>query len=196
MERLYLHPDNPHPRVITQAQLSLEAGEVLAFQSISGYALGCVLENKKGLEEIRRIRHLPSDHHFTLLCREISELSQYAELDNTVFRLLKSMIPGPYTFILPATREVPRRLMHPKRRTIGIRISAHPVVMALLQAIQAPLMVVSLRLPGMDEYRVEVDVVDRLLKPYQGLLLDSGDCKVEPSQIVDCTTAEVRLLRG
>jgi tRNA threonylcarbamoyl adenosine modification protein (Sua5/YciO/YrdC/YwlC family) len=196
MDRLYLHPDNPHPRVITQAQLLLQAGEVLAFPTVSGYALGCMLENKKGLDEIRRIRQLPRDHHFSLLCREISELAQYAELDNTVFRLLKSMVPGPYTFILPATRQVPKRLMHPKKRTIGIRITPHPVVRAILEAIDAPLMAVSLKLPGMDEFVVDIDHVASKLHSFSGAILDSGDARVSPTQIVDCTTDEVRLLRG
>ncbi|MDF1759581.1 MAG: L-threonylcarbamoyladenylate synthase [Coxiellaceae bacterium] len=195
MQRLYLHPDNPHPRVITQAMIALQAGEVVAFQTVSGYALGCMLDNKAGVDLIRRIRDLPTDHHFTLLCRDLSEISSFAIIDNATFRLLRTETPGPYTFILPATKQVPRRLMHPKRRTIGVRVSPHPIVTALLGAIDAPLMSASLRMDALDSYVVDLDQVAKVLTPYDGVLLDSGGCKVEPTQVIDCTSGTARTLR-
>ncbi len=195
MQRLYLHPDNPHPRVITQAMIALQAGEVVAFQTVSGYTLGCMLDNKAGVDLIRRIRDLPTDHHFTLLCRDLSEISSFAIIDNATFRLLRTETPGPYTFILPATKQVPRRLMHPKRRTIGVRVSPHPIVTALLGAIDAPLMSASLRMDTLDSYVVDLDQVAKVLTPYDGVLLDSGGCKVEPTQVIDCTSGTARTLR-
>ncbi|MDF1653730.1 MAG: L-threonylcarbamoyladenylate synthase [Coxiellaceae bacterium] len=195
MQRLYLHPDNPHPRVITQAMIALQAGEVVAFQTVSGYALGCMLDNKAGVDLIRRIRNLPTDHHFTLLCRDLSEISSFAIIDNATFRLLRTETPGPYTFILPATKQVPRRLMHPKRRTIGVRVSPHPIVTAILGAIDAPLMSASLRMDGLDPYVVDLDQVAKVLTPFDGVLLDSGGCKVEPTQVIDCTSGTARTLR-
>ncbi|MDF1795970.1 MAG: L-threonylcarbamoyladenylate synthase [Coxiellaceae bacterium] len=195
MQRLYLHPDNPHPRVITQAMIALQAGEVIAFQTVSGYALGCMLDNKAGVDLIRRIRNLPTEHHFTLLCRDLSEISSFAIIDNATFRLLRTETPGPYTFILPATKQVPRRLMHPKRRTIGVRVSPHPIVTAILEAIDAPLMSASLRMDALDSYVVDLDQVAKVLTPYDGVLLDSGGCKVEPTQVIDCTSGTARTLR-
>lgn len=195
MQRLYLHPDNPHPRVITQAMVALQGDDVVAFQTVSGYALGCMLDNKSGVDLIRRIRHLPADHHFTLLCRDLSEISSFAIVDNATFRLLRSETPGPYTFILPATKQVPRRLMHPKRRTIGIRVSPHPVVNALLDAIDAPIMSTSLKLNQLDDFLFDTDEVCRVLNPYPGVVLDSGNCRVEPTQIIDCTTGTARAVR-
>lgn len=195
MQRLYLHPENPHPRAITQAMIALQDGEVVAFQTVSGYALGCMLDNKSGVDLIRKIRRLSVDHHFTLLCRDLSEISGFAIVDNATFRLLRSETPGPYTFILPATKQVPRRLMHPKRRTIGIRVSPHPIVNALLEAIDAPIMSTSLRMDQLDDFMFDLDEVTRVLTPYPGVILDSGNCRVEPTQIIDCTSGSARTIR-
>ncbi len=195
MQRLYLHPDNPHPRVITQAMVALQAGEVVAFQTISGYALGCMLDNKAGVDLIRKIRKLPIEHHFTLLCRDLSEISAFATIDNATFRLLRSETPGPYTFILPATKQVPKRLMHPKRRTIGVRVSPHAIAGALLEAVDAPIMSTSLRLEQLDAYQVDVDEVARVLTPYDGVILDSGNCRVQPTQVIDCTSGVAKTVR-
>ena len=154
-----------------------------------------MLDNKSGNDLIRRIRGLSDDHHFTLLCRDLSEISAFAIIDNATFRLLRSETPGPYTFILPATKQVPRRLMHPKRRTIGVRVSPHPIVNALLEALDAPLMSTSLRLDALDQYVFDVDQVAQVLNPYDGVLLDSGGCKVEPTQVIDCTSGTAKTLR-
>jgi len=143
-----VHPENPQARLIAQAVALVREGGVIVYPTDSGYALGCGLGEKGALERIRRIRRLGDDHNFTIVCRDLSEIGTYARVDNTVYRLLKAVTPGPYTFILAATREVPRRLQHPKRKTIGLRVPGNPIARALLDALDEPLMSTSLILPG------------------------------------------------
>ncbi len=179
-----IHPENPQPRLIKQAVELLRADSVIVYPTDSGYALGCHLGDKRSLDRIRRIRRLDENHNFTLVCRDLSEIGNYAKVDNTVYRLLRAHTPGPYTFILPATREVPRRLQHPKRRTIGIRVPANPIALALLEALGEPLMSTTLILPG---ERIPLsdpeDIRDRL-EHQVDLIIDGGPGSVEPTTVV------------
>ncbi|UAW97353.1 threonylcarbamoyl-AMP synthase [Halopseudomonas nanhaiensis] len=190
-----IHPDNPQPRLIRQAADIIRAGGVIAYPTDSAYALGCHLGDKNALERIRRLRQLDDKHNFTLVCRDLSELGVYAKVDNVVFRLLKANTPGPYTFILNATTEVPRRLMHPKRRTIGLRIPDHQITLALLEALGEPMMSVTLMLPG-DELPLNdpQDINDRLGKQLD-LIIDGGACNLEPTTVVSLENGDVEVLR-
>src|SRR5690554_2160159 len=145
-----IHPENPQRRLIKQACKIIEDGGLVVYPTDSGYALGCHIGNKSAVERIRRIRELDADHNFTLVCRDLSELSTYAKFNNAVFRLLKAHTPGSYTFILPATKEVPRRLQHPRKKTIGLRIPNHTIALTLLDELNEPLMSSTLILPGED----------------------------------------------
>ena len=146
----HIHPDNPQPRLVNQAVDYLNKGGVIVYPTDSGYALGCRLEEKNAMERICRIRQLDGNHNFTLMCRDLSELSTYSQVDNSAFRILKNNTPGSYTFILKATKEVPRRLMNDKRKTIGLRVPSNPVALALLERLNEPMMSTSLMLPGND----------------------------------------------
>ncbi|MFQ5487000.1 MAG: L-threonylcarbamoyladenylate synthase, partial [Gammaproteobacteria bacterium] len=148
MQYLVIHPDNPQPRLISQAVAVLRHGGIVAYPTDSSYALGCHLGDKAALERIRRIRQLDEQHNFTLMCQDLSELATYARVGNQAFRLLKALTPGPYTFILTASREVPRRLQHPRRKTIGLRVPDHPIAQALLETLGEPMLSVTLILPG------------------------------------------------
>ena len=143
-----LHPENPQPRLVAQVVEALRDDALMAYPTDSGYALGCKLGNRDGRDRILRIRELDDDHHFTLMCKDFSQLGQFVHVDNSAFRTIKSAVPGPYTFILPATGEVPRRLMHPKKRTVGVRIPDHVVVCALLEELGEPILTSTLILPG------------------------------------------------
>ncbi|MFP4854711.1 L-threonylcarbamoyladenylate synthase, partial [Paraburkholderia sp. BR14264] len=146
----HIHPENPQPRLVNQAVDYLNKGSVIVYPTDSGYALGCRLEEKNAMERICRIRQLDGNHNFTLMCRDLSELSTYSQVDNSAFRILKNNTPGNYTFILKATKEVPRRLMNDKRKTIGLRVPSNPVALALLERLNEPMMSTSLMLPGND----------------------------------------------
>ncbi|HEY3700253.1 MAG TPA: L-threonylcarbamoyladenylate synthase [Spongiibacteraceae bacterium] len=180
-----IHPDNPQQRLIGQAVGIIRRGGVIAYPTDSAYALGCHLGDKAALERIRRIRKLDDDHNFTLVCRDLSELGTYARVNNSVFRLIRNHTPGPYTFILKATDEVPRRLLHPKRRTIGLRVPENRIALALLEALGEPLMSVTLILPG-DELPLTdpLDIRERLEHDLD-LVIDGGICGAEPTTIVD-----------
>jgi tRNA threonylcarbamoyl adenosine modification protein (Sua5/YciO/YrdC/YwlC family) len=186
-QRFQVHPDNPQPRLIRQATKLLQDGALIVYPTDSSYALGCHLGDRAAAERIERLRQTGRDHNFTLVCRDLSEIATYARVDNSTYRLLRSLTPGPYTFILRATREVPRRLQNPKRQTIGIRVPDHPVPAALLAELGEPLMSSTLLLPG-DE--VPLSDPDEIMATLQGridLLVDSGNCGVEPSTVVDLT---------
>jgi tRNA threonylcarbamoyl adenosine modification protein (Sua5/YciO/YrdC/YwlC family) len=180
-----IHPDNPQARLIKQAVEIIHRGGVIAYPTDSAYALGCHLGDKAALERIRRIRKLDDDHNFTLVCRDLSELGTYARVDNTAFRLIRAHTPGPYTFILKATDEVPRRLLHPKRRTIGLRVPENRIALALLEALGEPMMSVTLILPGDAEPLTDPFEIRERLEREVDLVIDGGVCGAEPTTIID-----------
>jgi len=190
-----IHPTHPQLRLVHQAVEIIDAGGVVAYPTDSSYALGCHLGDKKALERIRRIRKIDEKHNLTLVCSDLSEISTYAKINNSDYRLLKSLTPGPYTFILNATHEVPRRLMHPKRRTIGIRVVDHAVVRALLDELRQPLMSTSLILPGDSMPLTEADEIRDALDRQLDLIIDSGHCGIEPTTVIDLTGDTPRLVR-
>lgn len=190
-----VHPDNPQPRLIRETVRILRAGGIMAYPTDSSYALGCMIGNKEGMERIRAIRQVDDRHHFTLVCRDLSEIARYARVDNRQYRLLKAATPGGYTFILEATREVPRRLLHPKRNTIGLRVPDHAVVSALLTELDEPILSVTLSLPD-DERPLNdpVEIRDRIEKRVD-VILDAGPCSLEPSTVIDLTGETPTVIR-
>jgi tRNA threonylcarbamoyl adenosine modification protein (Sua5/YciO/YrdC/YwlC family) len=190
-----IHPTNPQARLIKQAAAIARAGGVIAYPTDSCYALGGQLGDKAIMTRIRAIRQVDERHHFTLMCRNLAEISHYAKIDNPQYRLLKASTPGSYTFIFQATREVPRRLQHPKRNTIGLRIPDHPVVQALLAELNEPLLSSTLMLPG-DEFPLNDagEIRDRL-EHHVELVLDGGACGLEMSTVIDLTGDEPKLIR-
>jgi tRNA threonylcarbamoyl adenosine modification protein (Sua5/YciO/YrdC/YwlC family) len=194
-----LHPVNPQTRLIRRAVDIIRDGGLVAYPTDSSYALGCHLGDKQALERIRRIRQTDKNHTFTLVCRDLSEIAVYARIDNSQYRLLRALTPGPYTFILPATHEVPRRLLHPKRRTIGIRVPENVIVAHLLAELNEPIMSTTLILPGDDLPMNDAnDIRDRLEKQVD-LVIDGGACPHEPTTVLDLTGPEPdvrRLGRG
>jgi len=185
VQRFRLHPDNPQLRLIRQAADIVRAGGVIAYPTDSCYALGCHIGDKDALERIRRIREADRHHHFTLVCRDLTEIARYARVDTWQFRLLKACTPGPYTFLLEATRETPRRLQHEKRRTIGIRIPDHPVALLLLAELGEPIMSSTLLMPGDGLALNDGDEIDERLGRQLDALLDGGACGIEPTTVVD-----------
>ncbi|KAB8308899.1 MULTISPECIES: L-threonylcarbamoyladenylate synthase [Rahnella] len=191
----YIHPENPQPRLISQAVELLRKGNVIVYPTDSGYALGCRLEEKNAMERICRIRQLDGNHNFTLVCRDLSELSTYAYVDNSAFRLIKNNTPGNYTFILKATKEVPRRLMSEKRKTIGLRVPSNPIAIALLDALGEPLMSTTLMLPGNDFAESDPeDIKDRLGKLVD-LVIDGGSLGQQPTTVIDLTEPSPEVVR-
>ena len=182
-----IHPDNPQPRLIRRAADIVRAGGVIVYPTDSCYALGCHLGDKAAMERMRAIRQVDARHHFALICRDLAEIATYARVDNRQFRLLKATTPGSYTFILRATREVPKRLQHPSRRTIGLRIPDHGVVRALLTELGEPLLSTTLLLPGDDAPLNEVEIIRARLEHRVDLILDGGSCGIEPTTVVDLT---------
>lgn len=179
-----IHPDNPQPRLINQAAEMVRGGAVIVYPTDSGYALGCHLDDKKALDRLRAIRQLDERHNFTLVCRDLSELGTYAKVGNTAYRLLKAETPGPYTFILPATREVPRRLQQPKRKTIGLRVPTHPIARALLEALGEPLVSTTLILPGETVPESDPYEIRERLEHAVDLIIDGGYGSLEPTTVV------------
>ena len=179
-----IHPENPQPRLILQAVEIIRAGGVIAYPTDSGYGLGCQIANKSALERIRDIRRIDEKHHLTLICKDLSVLSNYSRVDNTAFRMIKNNTPGHYTFILEASKEVPRRLMHPKKKTIGLRIPDHPITQALLTELDEPLMSTSLILPGETEPMVEPWEIREMLEHQLDLVIDGGYCGIEATTVV------------
>ncbi len=195
MRHFRVHPENPQLRLINQAVTIIRSGGVVIYPTDSCYALGCEIGNKSAMERIRRIRELGDDHNFTLICRDLSELSSYARVDNQVFRRLKSLTPGPYTFILEASREVPRRLQHPKRKSIGLRVPEHPIAQALLESLDGPMMSVTLALPGEVEPLADPEEIMMQLGKRVDLLIDGGWGGYEPSTVIDLTDSLPRVVR-
>ena len=190
-----IHPQNPQPRLIRQAVEIIRSGGVIAYPTDSSYALGCRIGEKSAVERIRRIRQLDDKHNFTLVCCDLSELGIYAKVDTSAFRLLKAYTPGPYTFILNATREVPRMLLHPKRRTIGVRVPQHPITLALLEALGEPLMSVSLILPGDDEALGDAWEIRERLEHFVDLVIEGGPGGLLPSTVISLADAEPEVIR-
>jgi tRNA threonylcarbamoyl adenosine modification protein (Sua5/YciO/YrdC/YwlC family) len=185
MQYITIHPQNPQSRLISQVVTVIRHGGIIIYPTDSSYALGCLIGNKAAMDRIRRIRNLDEQHNFTLVCRDLSEIASYARLDNRAFRLIKSLTPGPYTFILNATREVPRRLQNPKRKTIGLRIPDHPIALALLESLGEPLMSVTLILPDEELPLTDPgDMQDRLGSRVD-VIIDGGYCGFEPTTIID-----------
>lgn len=190
-----IHPDDPQQRLIRQAAEIFRSGGVVAYPTDSSYALGCMLGNKDAQERIRQIRGVDEDHHFTLVCRNLAEIAVYARVDNSQFRLLKANTPGSYTFILQASREVPRRLQHPKRSTIGLRVPDHAVTLALLEELNEPLLSMTLLLPDDDAPLSEAwEIRDRLERQVD-LVIDAGACDVQPTTVIDLTGETPELVR-
>lgn len=180
-----LHPENPQPRLINQAVAIIRQGGVLVYPTDSGYAIGCLVGDKNAMERICRIRKLEKDHNFTLVCRDLSELSFYARVDNGAFRLMKNNTPGAYTFILRATKEVPKRLQNPKRKTIGLRVPNHPITLALLEALGEPLMSGSLILPGEKEAEYDPQMIREQLEKLVDLIVDGGVLDPQPTTVIE-----------
>lgn len=185
-----VHPENPQPRALAQIARILDGGGLIAYPTDSCFALGCALGNAQGIERIRRIRQLDDKHHFTLVVDEFAKLGAYVEMDNWVFRAVKAATPGPYTFILKASREVPKMMQHPKKRTVGVRIPDHRTTLALLKTVGAPLLSSTLLLPGHDESLTDGWGIKELLDHQIDAVLDSGDCGVEPTTVVDLSGDE------
>lgn len=182
-----IHPQNPQPRLISQAVEVLRRGGLIVYPTDSAYALGCHIGDKFALDRIRAIRQLGKHHNFTLMCRDLSELATYAKVDNAAFRLIKANTPGPFTFILNATSEVPRRLMHPKRKTIGLRVPDNPIALALMAALGEPLMTSSLILPNDELPLTDPYDIKDLMEHQVELIIDGGFCGLEPTTVVDMT---------
>lgn len=190
-----VHPDNPQPRSIAQTVDILNDGGLIAYPTDSGFALGCKLGNAAGLDRIRRIRELDDKHHFTLVCKEFAQLGQFVQMDNWVFRLVKAATPGQYTFILPATREVPKQMLHAKKKTVGVRIPEHVTSLALMEALGEPIMSSTLLMPGESEPRTEGWQVSEDLEHQVDAVLDSGDVGADPTTVVDLTGDEAIIAR-
>jgi len=190
-----IHPVNPQKRNIGQIVDVLRKGGVVVYPTDSAYALGCHIGDKTAMERIRKIREVDSKHDFTLVCRDLSELALYAKVGQQAFRMLKGLTPGPYTFILQATREVPRRLQNPRRRTIGLRVPANPIAIAILEEIAEPLMSSTLILPGDDAPMTDMDEIAERIGHAVDVIIDGGYCGVEPTTIVDLVSDEPEVLR-
>jgi tRNA threonylcarbamoyl adenosine modification protein (Sua5/YciO/YrdC/YwlC family) len=182
---LDVHPVDPQPRAIAQAVQLIRDGGMLAYPTDSGYALGCALGNQEGKERILRIRQLDDKHHFTLVCADFAQLGQLVHIDNRVFRAIKAATPGPYTFILPATKEVPRRLLHPKKKTVGVRIPDNRVVQALLAELGEPILSSTLILPGEESPMTEGWLVKEELDNQVDAVIDAGECGTDPTTVID-----------
>lgn len=191
----HIHPDNPQLRLIKQAVHIIQSGGIVALPTDCCYALVCQLDNKDAVERMRRIRGVDDKHHLTLLCKDLSEISEYAKIDNRQFRLLKSVTPGPYTFILGASKEVPRRLSHPSRKTIGLRVPENVVVQALLEELGQPLIGTTLILPGSGLPLTEADEIRDQLEKQVELVIECGACSLEPTTVIDLTDDEPMLIR-
>ena len=190
-----VHPENPQRRSVGQIVDLVRSGGLIAYPTDSCFALGCLLGNKDGLDRIRAIRQLDDRHHFTLVCHDFAQLGQFVYLSNTVFRAVKSATPGPYTFILPATKEVPRRLMNPRKKTVGVRIPDHVVTQAILAELGEPLVSSTLLMPGEEEPMTQGWEIKELLDHAVDAVIDSGDCGTEPTTVIDFSDDEMEVIR-
>ena len=191
----HVHPDNPQARLLKQAVQLLNQGQVLAVPTDSSYALVCHVDDKNAVDQLRRIRGIDEKHHLTLLCRDLSELANYARVDNRQFRLIKQATPGPFTFILEATKEVPRRLSHPQRKTLGLRVPDHKVLQDLLELHGAPLIAATLILPDETDPLNDPEEIRDRLEHQIGAVIDAGACALAPTTVVDMSQDEPVLLR-
>lgn len=192
---LDVHPQDPQPRLIRQAADLVREGGLIAYPTDSCFALGAQLGNAEAKERITRIRQLDDKHHFTLVCRDFAQLGQLVQLDNRVFRAVKAATPGSYTFILPATAEVPRRLLHAKKRTVGVRIIDHPVARALLEELGEPLLSSTLLMPGEEEPMTEGWEIKEALDHQVDAVIDSGECGLEPTTVIDFSSGVPEVVR-
>ncbi|MGW7303200.1 L-threonylcarbamoyladenylate synthase [Streptomyces sp. NPDC054829] len=190
-----VHPDNPQPRILAQIADSIRADALIAYPTDSCYALGCRLGSRDGTERIRAIRKLDDRHHFTLVCQDFAQLGQFVQIDKDVFRAIKASTPGSYTFILPATREVPRMLQHPKKKTVGVRIPAHGVTQAILAELGEPLLSSTLLLPDEDEPMTQGWEIKDHLDHVLDAVVDSGECGTEPTTVIDFSGGEAEIIR-
>lgn len=190
-----IHPENPQVRLIRRAAEIIREGGVIVYPTDSCYALGCHLGDKEAMQRIRRIRMADETHHFTLVCRDLSEIARYARVDNRQYRLLRKYTPGPYTFLLRATRDTPKRLQNPKRRTIGIRIPDHPVPQLLLRELNEPIMSSTLLLPGEDLPQTDAREIRKRLEQQVDVVLDGGHCGLEPTTVIDLTSEVPAIVR-
>ncbi|MDH3265632.1 MAG: L-threonylcarbamoyladenylate synthase [Gammaproteobacteria bacterium] len=190
-----VHPDNPQPRLIAGIVDIIRNGGLIAYPTDSSYAFGCHIGDKRAIDRIHRIRRTDKNHNFTLICSDLSEISSYARVDNWAYRLIKSMTPGPYTFILPATREVPKRLQNPKRRTIGLRVPDHPLVHALLETLGEPIMSSTLTLPGDDMPMTDPAEIEERIGHQIDAIVDAGQTGIEPTSVIDLTGGVAEVLR-
>jgi tRNA threonylcarbamoyl adenosine modification protein (Sua5/YciO/YrdC/YwlC family) len=191
-----IHPDTPQPRLIRRSVEILLEGGVIVYPTDSSYALGCQIGEKAAMERVRQIRRVDEKHNLTLLCRDLSEIATYARIDNQAFRLLKSLTPGPYTFIYEATKQVPRRLLHPKRKSIGIRVPDNAICRALLAELDQPILSTTLILPGEDLHLTDPYEMRDLLDRQVDLVIDGGFCGLEPTTGVDMTESPPRVVRA
>lgn len=190
-----IHPDNPQSRLLRQAVSIIDAGGLIVYPTDSGYALGCRLGHKAALDRIRRIRQLDKEHNMTLVCRDLSEISSYAKVSNPIFRLLKAFTPGAYTFILQATREVPKKMLHPSRRTLGLRVPENQIALSLLECLEEPIMSTTLILPEANFPLCEPEAIRDLLGSQVDLIIDGGHCGHEPTTVVDLTGDKPKIIR-
>jgi len=190
-----IHPENPQLRLIKQAAQIIQSGGIVALPTDSCYALVCQLDDKHAVERLRRIRGVDDKHHLTLLCRDLSEIAQYAKVDNRRYRMLKTATPGPYTFILEATKEVPRRLSHPQRKTIGLRVPENRIAQALLEELAQPLLGATLILPDESEPLTDPEEIRDHLEKLIELVIDGGACSLQPTSVIDLTEEQPVLLR-
>ncbi len=190
-----IHPVDPQPRLVAKIVETIREGGLIAYPTDSSYAFGCHIGDKRAMDRIRRIRRTDKGHNFTLVCSDLSEISTYARVDNWAYRMLKAMTPGPYTFILPATREVPKRLQHPKRRTIGLRVPDHPLVRAVLEALGEPIMSSTLLLPGDDLPLTDPHDIEERIGHDIDLIIDAGPTGIDPTSVIDLSEDTVEVLR-
>lgn len=190
-----LHPKDPQPRRIAAVVQIIRSGGLIAYPTDSSYAFGCQIGNKRSIDRIHRIRRTDKTHNFTLVCKDLSEISLYARVDNWAYRMIKSMTPGPYTFILRATREVPKRLQNPKRRTIGIRVPDHPVVQAMLDSLAEPIMSSTLMLPGDELPLTDPAEIDDRIGHQIEAIIDAGPVGIEPTSVIDLSSGVIDILR-
>ena len=190
-----IHPVDPQPRRVARIVETIRDGGLIAYPTDSSYAFGCHIGDKRAMDRIRRIRRTDKNHNFTLVCSDLSEISTYARVDNWAYRMLKAMTPGPYTFILPATREVPKRLQHPKRRTIGLRVPDHQLVRAVLEALGEPIMSSTLLLPGDDLPLTDPHEIEARIGHDIDLIIDAGPTGIEPTSVIDLSAGTAEVLR-
>jgi tRNA threonylcarbamoyl adenosine modification protein (Sua5/YciO/YrdC/YwlC family) len=190
-----IHPTDPQPRRIAEIVATIRNGGLIAYPTDSSYALGCHIGDKHAMDRIRKIRKTDKNHNFTLVCSDLSEISLYARVDNWAYRLVRSLTPGPYTFILQATREVPKRLQNPRRRTIGLRVPDHAIVRAMLEALGEPIMSSTLTLPGDDTPLTDVNEIEARIGRQIDMIVDGGSAGIEPTSVIDLSGGSVEILR-